>query len=175
MKTLGWTLLLLFSLTGCTAEDWRTASREPAHIAPDPATTPEAVLQVYAAPAWGWRGWFAVHTWIAAKKTGEDSYTVYEVVSWRKRRGLPLVRRERDAPDRYWYGKRPELLAERRGPGVDELIDKVDAAALAYPWSETYRAVPGPNSNTFTSWVLEQVPEFEVDLPFSAIGSGYRD
>ena len=29
------------------AQDWRTASRAPAGLAPDPATTPEAVVQVY--------------------------------------------------------------------------------------------------------------------------------
>ena len=31
------------------SSDWRTSSREPAGLAPDPATTPEAVVQVYAA------------------------------------------------------------------------------------------------------------------------------
>ena len=44
------------------AKDWRTASREPAGFAPDPAQTPEAVVQVYAARAVGWRGYFGVHT-----------------------------------------------------------------------------------------------------------------
>ncbi|NCC26083.1 MAG: DUF3750 domain-containing protein [Deltaproteobacteria bacterium] len=174
MKRLCWSALVLFLLTGCTANDWRTASRDPAGIAPDPASTPEAVVQVYAASTWGWRGWFAVHTWIAAKKTGEDSYTVYEVVGWRKKRGLPVVRIERDAPDRYWFGERPELLADKRGPGVDVFIDKIDAAARSYPWNDMYKAFPGPNSNTFTAWVIKQIPELEVKLPFSAIGSGYR-
>lgn len=167
------TVAVLVSLAGCSSGDWRTASREPAGIAPDPASTPEAVVQVYAASAWGWRGWFAVHTWIAAKKSGEDSYTVYEVVGWREKRGLPLVRIERDAPDRYWFGERPVLLKDHKGAGVDELIDEIDAAARAYPWQNTYKAFPGPNSNTFTAWIIEQVPELDVQLPFSAIGSGY--
>jgi hypothetical protein len=39
----------------------------------------------------------------------------------------------------------------------------------------TYKAFPGPNSNTFTAWIAAQVPELEVDLPFSAIGRGYVD
>lgn len=169
------TFLLLAVVGGCAAQaDWRTASRESAGIAPDPASTNEAVLHAYAAAAWGWRGWFAVHTWIAAKKTGELEYVVYEVIGWRLNQGLPVMRIERDAPDRYWFGERPRLLAEYRGEGVDAMIDAVDAAARAYPWPETYHAFPGPNSNTFTSWIIKNVPGLVVRLSFSAIGSGYK-
>jgi hypothetical protein len=32
---------------------------------------------------------------------------------------------------------------------------------------------PGPNSNTFTAWVLRAVPELEADLPPTAIGKDY--
>jgi hypothetical protein len=167
--------LLLFLGSGCAGKDWRTASRDSAGIAPHPQSTPEAVLQVYGAPTWGWRGWFAIHTWFAAKHTGASSYTVYEVIGWRQYSGLPIVRIEKDLPDRCWYGERPRLLKEHRGSGVDELIDAVDRAARAYPWSGTYRAFPGPNSNTFTAWIARQVPQLGLSLPFSAIGSGYRD
>ena len=76
-------LVGMFFLIGCTNNDWRTASRESAGIAPDPATTNEAVLHVYGADAWGWRSWFAIHTWIAAKGTGDAEYTVYDVTGWR--------------------------------------------------------------------------------------------
>ena len=38
-----------------TAENWRTASREPVGLATNPATTPDAVIQVYAARAVRWR------------------------------------------------------------------------------------------------------------------------
>ena len=161
-------------LTGCSSDkSWRTASRASAGLAPDPAVTPEAVLQVYGADAWGWRGWFAIHTWIAAKRTGEDRYTVYDVVGWRSRHGQPVVRIVQDIPDRYWYGAKPRVLQKRQGPGVDALIDAVDRAARAYPWKDTYTLFLGPNSNTFTAWIAKQVPELELKLPFSAIGSGY--
>ena len=61
------------------------------------------------------------------------------------------------------------------GTGVDELIDAVNTAADAYPWKKTYKALPGPNSNTFTAWIAKQVPKLDLDLPFSAIGSGYLE
>ena len=161
-------------LSGCSSgKDWYTASRESAGIAPDPADTDEAVLHVYGARTWGWRGWFAIHTWIAAKRTGETFYTVYDVVGWRGYSGQSVMRIFKDIPDRYWYGEKPRLLKEHRGDGVDELIDAVEKAAHSYPWKNSYKAYPGPNSNTFTAWIAKQVPELKLELPFSAIGSGY--
>jgi len=168
--------IILLTGTGCFfGKDWRTASRESAGVAPLPSDTHEAVLHIYGARAWGWRGWFAIHTWIAAKRTGEGAYTVYDVVGWRRYGGQSVLRIARDIPDRYWYGEKPRLLKAHQGPHVDNLIDAVHLAALSYPWKTTYRAFPGPNSNTFTAWIGKQVPDLGLDLPFSAIGSGYEN
>jgi hypothetical protein len=170
------TIITMLALTGCfSGDDWRTASRQSAGIAPSPSAENEAVLHVYGADAWSWRGWFAIHTWIAAKRSHEDQYTVYDVVGWRGNDGSPVMRIARDVPDRYWYGEKPTLIKEHKGRGVDMLIDAVDKAAREYPWKTTYKVFPGPNSNTFTAWVARQVPELELELPVSAIGSGYID
>lgn len=156
-----------------SARDWRTATREPAGFAPDPATTPEAVVQVYAARAVGWRGYFGVHTWIAAKPSNADAFTVYEVNGYRLRRtGSSVVVHQR-AADGYWYGNRPELLSDIRGSGVDKVIERIEAAVQAYPYADRYRVWPGPNSNTFTAYVLRDAPELRVDLPPTAIGKDY--
>ena len=161
-------------ITGCLLnKDWRTARRDSAGIAPDPSSTNEAIIQVYAADTWGWRGLFAIHSWIAAKRSGEDYYTVYDVVGWRGYRNEPVMRVARDIPDRYWYGETPKVLKDYRGAGTDQLIDAIDQAARDYPWKTTYKAFPGPNSNTFVAWIAKQVPELELQLPFSAIGRGY--
>jgi hypothetical protein len=176
-------LLLIPLYAGCSATylqytgqvrgDWRTASREPVGLAPDPATTPEAVVQVYAARAVRWRGYVGVHTWIAVKPSNAERFTVYEVNGWRLRRtGTALVTGSR-APDGYWYGNRPELLKEARGPGVDDLIARIQAAVQRYPYADTYRVWPGPNSNTFTAFVLRAAPELRVDLPPTAVGKDY--
>ena len=167
-------ILVGLFLTACTpGQDWRTASRESAGIAPEPSQTPEAVLHVYGADAWGWRGWFAIHTWIAVKQSNEASYTIYDVVGWRGYHGQPVMRVYQDIPDRYWFGAKPRLLKAHRGEGVDLLIEAIEEAARTYPWKTTYKAFPGPNSNTFVAWIAREVPALDLNLPFAAIGSGY--
>src|SRR5262245_9411438 len=66
--------------------DGRDARRAPVGLAPDPATTWEPVVQVYAARAVRWRGYFGVHTWVSVKPRGAAEFTTYEVNGWRLRR-----------------------------------------------------------------------------------------
>src|SRR6185295_18127125 len=73
------------------SRDWRTASQASSQQAPDPATHDEAIVQVYAGRTYGWRGAFAVHTWLAAKAAGADRYTRYEVIGWYLRSGHSSV------------------------------------------------------------------------------------
>jgi len=155
------------------AADWRTASRDSAGIAPDPKTTQEAVVQVYAARTWGWRGHFAVHTWIAVKPAGAAAFTVYEVIGWRRYYGQSALAVHNRPPDGRWFGAEPQILFDLRGRGVDDVISRIDKAARSYPHTDAYHAWPGPNSNTFTAHVSRAVPELTVDLPPTAIGKDY--
>ena len=171
-------LLLLPALVGCAVferarSNWWELERGPSGQAPDPARTPEPVVQVYAARAVSWRGVFAVHTWIAVKPSGAESWTRYEVIGWNVDRGWPAVRVNRTGPDNYWFGDRPQKLVDLRGAGVDRVIARVGAAVTAYPYPASYRTWPGPNSNTFTAWIGRQVPELRLKLPPTAIGKDY--
>ncbi|HZE61401.1 MAG TPA: DUF3750 domain-containing protein [Burkholderiales bacterium] len=147
----------------------------PAHAgsAPDPTTTREPVVQVYGARTMGVKGIFGVHTWVAVKPANAMSWTVYEIIGWRLRwSDSALVIRERQ-PDAPWFGSAPELYADKRGPGVAQLIARIDKAAHDYPYAGTYTLWPGPNSNTFTAWIARAVPELQVDLPSTAVGKDY--
>lgn len=180
MKMTGWYAGFLFlllagpmllatsgSLQG--AESWQTATRESAGIAPRPAQTEEAIVQVYGARAWSWRGYFAVHTWIATKEKGASHYRVHEVTGWRHY----VVNSRPAEPDRHWYGARPELYADIRGQQAEQLIPRIYQAVEAYPYPTEYEAWPGPNSNTFVAWVIREVPGLDVALPNHAIGKDY--
>jgi hypothetical protein len=152
---------------------WYEARRDPTGLAPDPATTQEAVIQVYAAPAVSWRGRFAVHTWIVVKPTGAERFTRYEVVGFGVASGAPAVRVDRMGPDNYWFGARPQIVLDRRGVEVAALIDKVHAAVASYPYPHEYRAWPGPNSNTFTAYVARQVPRTRPRSPLERDRQGF--
>ena len=151
----------------------REARRAPIGLAPDPATTLEPVVQVYAARAVRWRGYFGVHTWVAVKPRAASEYTVYEVNGWRLRRTGSAVSIDHRSPDSRWFGNRPDLLAERRGDGVEGLITRIERAVQSYAYADTYRVWPGPNSNTFVAHLLRAAPELRADLPATAIGKDY--
>ena len=175
MKRLTLIILTAIVISGCSTNDWRTAKRDSAGIAPLPTEHSDAVIQAYAADLFGVRGYFAVHTWISTKAKGADSYRVYDVVGWRTSRGLPALKIAEDIPDRYWYNSKPEVLLDIRGEEAERLIPKIDAAAKRYPWADEYHLIPGPNSNTFPAWIAKEVPELGLELPFKAFGSGYAN
>ncbi|GAA0858966.1 DUF3750 domain-containing protein [Aliiglaciecola litoralis] len=176
MRLLALIVITTIFLSACSNNNWRNSSREPAGIAVDPTKFKDAVIEVYAADAFSWRGWFAVHSWLAVKPQDAAQYTVYEVVGWRVKRGLPALREySTDTPDTYWYGAKPEKVLSISGDKANQLIPKITAVISRYPWSNEYRVFPGPNSNTFPAWVGLQVPELELNLPFRAIGSGYAN
>ena len=155
------------------AADWRTARQDSSHQAPDPSVTKEAVLQVYSARAFSWRGAFGVHTWLALKPKGADHFTRLEVIGWGVDHGSSAVRVSRYIPEAYWFGSRPNILRDLRGPMAEGLIDKVLQAAKIYPHPSSYRLWPGPNSNTFTAFIARQVPGLGLELPATAIGKDY--
>lgn len=153
---------------------WHQARNDSTHLAPNPETTPEAIIQVYSARAFRWRGIFGVHTWVAFKPQNAASYTRLEVIGWGVRRGAPAVRmRTSTAPDGYWFGAYPELLVEHRGPAAEQMIQRLLSATAEYPYQDEYRVWPGPNSNTFIAYLGRTVPELGVDLPPTAIGKDY--
>ncbi|MFO1350459.1 MAG: DUF3750 domain-containing protein [Gammaproteobacteria bacterium] len=186
----GWSLagagfLLLFVMPVATAIGWYAVNRTPGleywqarndstGQAPDPAAIREAVVQVYAARAFGWRGALGVHTWIAVKPSAARHYTRYEVIGWGVARGNPALRiRGGLAADGYWFNSRPVKLVDLRGAGVDAIIAKIDGAARRYPHNDRYVLWPGPNSNTFTAYIGRAVPELKLELPPTAIGKDY--
>ncbi len=162
--------LLLAACAGLQdSGSWRTADRSSAGLAPTPDQERGAVVQVYGARAYNWRGYFSLHMWISTKDAGASTYYVHEVTGWRHY----VVQSRPDDPDRAWYGSKPELFADIRGEQAEQIIEQLGDVIKEYPYPTTYEAWPGPNSNTFVAWVIRRIPEMEVALPSHAVGKDY--
>lgn len=182
-RNMTWIILLslLLGPIGCAAvmqrtgmaPHWSQARWDRSMLAPDPASTPEAIVQIFAARTWGWKSAFAVHSWIVFKPERASAYERWEVVGWGVHRGTPSVRRNMRPPDGFWAGNAPELVAELRGPAAAAAIPEIEAAIQAYPHGQTYVTWPGPNSNTFIAHIARSVPALRAELPATAIGKDF--
>lgn len=161
--------------SSCAHKDWRTADRGSSGISPAPEEHPEALVQIFAARAFRWRGYFAVHCWIATKDKGAKEYITYEVIGFRLRSTGRSVVVGPNLPDRLWYGAKPELIYELKGQNAEAAIPKIQLASASYPYHHAYRVWPGPNSNTYIAHIIRNVPELGVELPPHAIGKDWID
>ena len=149
---------------------WSSLRWDSAGLAPDPARHPEAVVQVYCARSWGWKGAFSLHCWVALKPEGARAFERYDVVGWGVGSGRPALRRDIRPVDGYWAGNRPEIVGDLRGAEAAAAIPKLRRAIAAYPYAATYRIWPGPNSNSFVAWMVRAVPELGFAVPAHAVG-----
>lgn len=143
--------------------------------APDPTRHPDAVVRVYGADVWGFRGKFAIHTWVATKAKNAATYQIYQVIGWRQRRGRPVLSISEGNPDKPWYGSPAILLHERLGDEAETLIEQIRSAVDSYPFPDDYKMWPGPNSNSFVAWIGLEVPELGLGLPAKAIGQSWME
>lgn len=151
--------------TSWRAADWSSSGLLPAADADD-----EAAIYVLAARTGGFKGAFAVHSWIVLKRPGASGYERYDKVGW----GNP-IRRDGYAADGRWYSNAPWVVRMVRGEEAEELLPAFDRAIAQYPYAERggYRIWPGPNSNTFVAHVLAEVPQFGGRLPPNAVGRDF--
>jgi len=153
--------------------NWRTASRQSAHISVLASEEHRAIVQVFTARAFSWRGLFSVHSWIAFKPKGAANYTVTEVIGWRKSQNLPVVVVKDDIPDRRWYNATPELIFEIIGDNAENAISQIRKAIETYPYKNDYLLWPGPNSNTYIAHIIREVQQLTVELPPNAMGKDW--
>ena len=151
---------------------WRDAGWSSTGALPPAGQFEPARLVVFTGTTGGWKGVFAVHSWVVFKRAGAREWTRYDVVGW----GNP-VRTNGWPADGRWFGNVPVAIADVSGAQAERLIPKVEAAVRAYSYSQAgdYRIWPGPNSNSFTAAVLRAVPELKVALPPNAVGRDFRD
>lgn len=179
-KSLGWSVLLVIilpiaigTIRGYAAgwpADWHTADWSSSGVLPQAPATPQASVMILAARTGRWKGIFAEHMAIVLKEEGAAEWTRYDVVGW----GEP-VRKNSYAADALWYGNRPRVIYKIEGARGQSLIPEIERAISSYPFSRRgdYKVWPGPNSNSFVSYIVREVPGFDAELPPTAIGKDW--
>ncbi len=153
-----------------SAWNWSSSNWSSSGILPPPAADRQAVVHILAGRTGGWKGAFAHHTWIVLKPAGASRYTRYDVVGW----GRP-IRVDNWAPDGRWYSNTPSILVTLKGEEAAAAISRIEGAVADYPFFApgSYRAWPGPNSNTFISHIAREVPALAPGLLPTAIGKDF--
>ncbi len=149
---------------------WRTADWSSSGVLPSAKATPQATVMILAARTGRWKGIFAEHMSIVLKEEGAAEWSRYDVVGW----GDP-VRKNNYPADALWYGNRPRVIYKVEGEKAATLIPEIERAISSYPFSRRgdYTVWPGPNSNSFVSTIVREVPGFDTELPATAIGKDW--
>lgn len=119
-------------------------------------------------------GFLAVHYWFVVEDGGERHR--WEVWQTPDAGGASVGHLHRDLkpPEANVGGGWPSrVAAEWRGEEARRIAAVLERCAHDYPFCRRYRPWPGPNSNTFVAWVLEQAG-IAVRLGWRGIGRGFR-
>jgi hypothetical protein len=150
--------------------NWREAVWSASGLLPEASADRRARIAIFSARTGGFKGAFAVHSWIVVKENGARHYDRFDVVGW----GNP-VRQNAYEPDGFWYSNRPDMIWQAEGEKAAALIPRIRKAIADYRYDGkgSYTLWPGPNSNTFVATVMRSVPEIDAVLPPNAVGRDF--
>lgn len=158
------------------SQDIRTTEQKSAQLAPHPDKERLPIVQVYEAREYKWKGLITTHSWIAVKPSFAREYTVYQINRFLapQNKGSVLEIKQ-GVPDQFWFGNKPKVICEVKGQKAASVIRKIKQIAQFYPYKTKYEFFPGPNANTFTSYVLNECNELQGDLSPLALGKDYHE
>lgn len=156
--------------TGDHPGSWSQADWTSARVLPTANADKAAAMYIMAARTGGLKGALSDHSWVVVKDKDALQYERWDKVGW----GDP-IRHNRYPADGHWYSNVPQIVVEKHGAEAEALIPMVRAAIESYPFAMRggYHIFPGPNSNSFTAYVMREVPGIDATLPSVAVGRDY--
>jgi hypothetical protein len=150
--------------------NWKEANWGTSGTLPQASTLQPATVIILASRTGRWKGIFAEHMSIVLKPAGAPQWTRYDVVGW----GNP-VRKDAYVADAFWYGNTPRVIYRMEGDKAAALIPAIEANIASYPFQAegSYHIWPGPNSNTFVSWVVRHTDGLDTELSPVAVGKDW--
>lgn len=70
---------------------------------------------------------------------------------------------------KYWE---PRIASYLEGISAKHIVKFIQSNARQYSQKNRYVFWPGPNSNTFVQWIINQFPEKGIKLPKRSLGAG---
>jgi Protein of unknown function (DUF3750) len=146
----------------------------------------EYIVSIWITPM-PWPLSFAVHAWFVCEHGNvRDRVEVWAPV-WVKQGSSTIVKNALDPemgfrksylqsvsnPRKRGKATKYEEIRGYEGSIAYELYQCIMQSERYYPYTKSYRMWPGPNSNTFVSWVLSRFTQLSVRLPWNAFGKGY--
>jgi hypothetical protein len=127
-----------------------------------------AVARVYAA-SFPFTEGIATHPWFVVKPADSSRFERWEVGFWT---GEPygFVHKDLFPPEHDVGIAGSRILAELLGTEAESVVDFIRQESPHYPCKDFYVLLPGPNSNTYLQWVLDNT-SWQVDLPPTAVGA----
>lgn len=131
------------------------------------STNGQAIVRLYSAPIPDYEN-VGSHPWFVIKTANETEFDRWEVLD---RTDVPFgyVHLNFSSPAADIGAGGVSVLAELIGPAAESIVTFIETQSLNYPCRNEYTFFPGPNSNTFGQWVLDNTG-WDVTLPFTAIG-----
>ena len=128
---------------------------------------------------------FAVHCWFVVNRKGKISRWELGLFSRKAEKSWSHVHKNVVSSPVMGMGKRVDKLSGNH-PGIligsvsgskDSLADKMGRFILDrsgnYLYKDEYCKYPGPNSNTYVQWVLDNFSKSCLKLPFNAFGKNF--
>ena len=120
---------------------------------------------------------FARHYWFVVREN--DAVVRWEVWQSRDAGGESTghIHKNLMRPDSGVGGGAAVNAFTWHGTDAENIVRVLHRAWTVYPYRTSYRAFPGPNSNTFVSWVLKRAGlsgDGTLLLRWQAVGSGWR-
>ncbi len=167
-----WLLLLIVGeCVGCTA---LVVPPDQNRFLPleEVAQREQPVVRLYVAPI-RVPSILAMHPWFLAKESGEHVFHRYEV-SWREGGPYNHVKVDFRYPEQHVGAGGTVVWAELTGAEAEPVVVFLRDESINYPCRDMYWVWPGPNSNTFAQWVIDQTG-WDVELPLASFGAPYAE
>lgn len=131
------------------------------------AASGEPVARLYVAPI-ETLSFLGTHPWFVVKRADALTFDRWEV-SWRLGGPYGYVKKNLREPEENVHSGVPIIWAELVGQEAVDVVEFIEEQSPMYPCSRSYLVFPGPNSNTYAQWVIDQTG-WDVELPYNARG-----